>query len=66
MGNSEVFFFKEREETSELLTCEKSGDVQTSPLDPYSPEGDENGATIPLLQLIQQLLRYFKKYLLSL
>nr|XP_034301900.1 E3 ubiquitin-protein ligase HERC2 isoform X4 [Crassostrea gigas] len=62
---SEIEGKKEREETSELLTCEKSGDVQTSPLDPYPPEGDENGATIPLLQLIQQLLRNSASYSLS-
>ncbi|XP_052719637.1 E3 ubiquitin-protein ligase HERC2-like [Crassostrea angulata] len=62
---SEIEGKKEREETSELLTCEKSGDAQTSPLDPYPPEGDENGATIPLLQLIQQLLRNSASYSLS-
>ncbi|XP_065932277.1 E3 ubiquitin-protein ligase HERC2 isoform X4 [Magallana gigas] len=61
---SEIEGKKEREETSELLTCEKSGDVQSSP-DPYPPEGDENGATIPLLQLIQQLLRNSASYSLS-
>lgn len=41
-----------------MLACEKSGDIESSPLDPYPSESDENGATIPLLQLIQQLLRY--------
>lgn len=48
--------FQETEETHELLTCEKTGDIEAGPLDPS--DSDENGATIPLLQLIQQLLRY--------
>nr|XP_022328228.1 E3 ubiquitin-protein ligase HERC2-like isoform X2 [Crassostrea virginica] len=56
---------KEKEVSSELLACEKSGDIESSPLDPYPSESDENGATIPLLQLIQQLLRNSASYSLS-
>ncbi|XP_061183765.1 E3 ubiquitin-protein ligase HERC2-like isoform X1 [Saccostrea echinata] len=56
---------KDREESHELLTCEKSGDIEAEPLDPYPRESDENGATIPLLQLIQQLLRNSASYSLS-